>query len=172
MRLPFSRIYRGFPELDKFSDEECCAYIARARAKHKPSLRVAMACAVPVSTAVSLIVLTLMIAAAGWVRAMQPSTLRNKLEVAFDLATPIVVIPVGAVIILLMYDFWLRWAIRKDLIRAVCPRCGYSLLGLNVVDASVVCPECGDAIRLTNIGLTPADVLAEQTSVPFAKKSS
>jgi hypothetical protein len=33
MRLPVSKIYRGFPELDPFTDTECEMYVARARSR-------------------------------------------------------------------------------------------------------------------------------------------
>ncbi len=31
MRIPFSKVYRAFPELDRFSDAECRRLVVRAR---------------------------------------------------------------------------------------------------------------------------------------------
>ena len=35
MRLPVSKLYRAFPELDPFTDEQCIAYVVTAKQRHR-----------------------------------------------------------------------------------------------------------------------------------------
>jgi Zn ribbon nucleic-acid-binding protein len=60
-------------------------------------------------------------------------------------------------------DFRLRRALRHRIDNARCPGCRQPLLGLPLLAESEVptvrCTECGEAVELAAIGLTPADIL-------------
>lgn len=76
----------------------------------------------------------------------------------------ILTIAVGAVI---------RWkmvttSIRRLLNKAACPYCEFSLVGLEVEFGGVVCPECGERLLLSELGLTKDDLIPTSVSMtPF-----
>jgi DNA-directed RNA polymerase subunit RPC12/RpoP len=43
----------------------------------------------------------------------------------------------------------------------MCPDCSYSLLGLEPVEGTIRCPECGKHFFLADHHLTPEDLLAK-----------
>jgi len=63
---------------------------------------------------------------------------------------------------LIVRDRWLNRCIRKQLSGIKCGACGYSLIGLALIDdapkPTVICPECGHHIILHEMGLTQADI--------------
>lgn len=61
---------------------------------------------------------------------------------------------------MLIRDRWLHWAISTQVVAAKCFDCGYSLLGLEVRDGHVACPECGRRAELRERGLEPQDLLS------------
>src|SRR5437868_15477592 len=77
--------------------------------------------------------------------------------------------PVAAVVAgLVARDLWLRWAVRKELVRSTCPACEYQLLGLPGHHGLVRCPECGLQTRVDLLGLSAED-LAMASHVPEPK---
>jgi hypothetical protein len=68
-------------------------------------------------------------------------------------------LPTG-LLVMLTRDFVLRRAIRWQLARVDCHRCRYTLLGMPVVDGSIICPECGFVLELDKYGLTGDDFIA------------
>ncbi len=152
MRVPFSEVYRAFPELDGFSDERCAEFVSRARRRHRMSqaifLLVAVVAAVGTWIAVG-ILWGLVIRATG---------------VGYHDALLVVIlgstIVAGALSALLVRDRWLRWAVGEQIDAARCPDCGYALLGLPVIDDALTCPECGHRHWLPELDLTAEQVLA------------
>jgi hypothetical protein len=67
---------------------------------------------------------------------------------------------------MLLRDTGLRWAIDLRLQGARCPSCSYSLLGLDVRDGIVVCPECGRRERLGDRGLSARHILGVEHAAP------
>ncbi len=164
MRVPLSRVYRAFPELDKFSDEQCRAYVKLARRERRVSgVLVVLACIGLVFVMVPL----LLVPTAALVEHVGRSFLERgdyqtptlaDLVAAVIVATATVAPP--GLLVLFIRDRWLHRAVRLHLQGAHCPRCAYLLLGLEVVDDMVRCPECGEQHRLRDLGLAPGDILA------------
>lgn len=161
MRIPVSKIYRAFPELDKFSDEVCEQYVLRARNRRMGSGCVTAVLAV----AAAVVSCIAMSGCLGFVVAPLAQSLglrigdpyQNAVIVLAAIAVPVCAIMVGFVI----RDAWLRWAIRGCIDAARCGKCDYSLLGLPAERGIVTCPECGTPFDLTHAGLTAEDVLAK-----------
>jgi cytochrome c biogenesis protein CcdA len=156
MRMPLDKIYRAFPELDRFSDEQCAAYVRLAKRER-------------LGQRLGVIVLGLVIFAVGFGVLMGAGSgilfgvyrLDDTRWMAL-VATSMIVFAAGCPLLLVLRirDRWLRRAVRLHLKSAHCPACAYLLLGLPVSNGSVRCPECGDVISLEAIGLTPENLLA------------
>ena len=142
MRIIASPIYRAFPELDGFTDEQCRDYL---RLVHGGA---------PGRVAIGLVSLSLGVLLAflvGWVcvsaansRPQGVSTfvivgILAGLMAAFGFGT------------LISRDVLLRLLVRRVLRgTARCPSCDYSAMGLVVsANHAVTCPECGKSIDIT-----------------------
>jgi hypothetical protein len=162
MRLPVSKIYRGFPELDPFTDTECEMYVARARSRRMGSgcLMAIVAAAAGIGCAVALAFLTsqLFVPLAG--------ALGLRIGPDHEMETGILVlgahIVIAFIVGLLVRDAWLRSSIKQCLKSARCPKCDYSLLGLPIVSGIVKCPECGSTRNLVAAGLVAEDLLSKE----------
>lgn len=159
MRLPLWNIYRAFPELDKFSDDACRAYVREAKRAHWLGMIGMSLVGIIVFIVVAGIVSLLM---SGVVAAL-PKSVSSAFEFMFLLvfAVPIFV---GAVCSYMVRDAWVKKIVLERLKGAKCGRCTYTLLGLAVVNGGVVCPECGERLDLAARGLTHADLMS--TSEP------
>jgi hypothetical protein len=157
MRLPISKVYRGFPELDRFSDEQCSAYVTTAERANLLGRLAVQGIVLLMFLPGSCVGGGLMIWAAHLVFGDPDEAdwtlLASGLLMTLGVAAPCI----GA---LMVRDTWLRRMIRRQLERCMCPSCRYSLLGLRPANGSVVCPECGAKHELASMGLEPADILA------------
>lgn len=146
MRIPGSKVYRAFPELDRYRDDQCRRFVASANRGFWRKV-VAAAC-----------ILSVLIPCwfgAGYVTVEQiepalfsnvdggPSTVR----VILLLLAAIALFVVGALPPLVVRDFLLRIRISSVLRdRGFCLVCRYRLVGLPVTThlgrATVACPEC------------------------------
>lgn len=166
MRLPYSKIYRGFPDLDPFSDEVCEGYINDVRRQQSFLVQIYHAMAIvlmiivglPVSGAIAGLVFE---GIRAWVG---PHSL---LAERAGLVTLGVCLFASGIACLSFRDRGLLKAIRARLAGAQCPGCGYSLLGLVVSSGMVQCPECGKVENLADRGLTAADILGADASGPL-----
>lgn len=159
MRLPLSKVYRAFSELDEFSDEQCEGYVRRAKRKRYGSM---------IATATIAVPSCLIIAVVGWAAAFAIASalieqyrfwlmrhyLDDVINVAAGVFPPLVAVVAG----LVARDVWLRYAIGKELVRSTCPACEYQLLGLPARDGLVRCPECGNQSRVDLLGLSAEDL--------------
>jgi len=159
MRIPMSRVYRAFPELDRFTDDECERYVSfvsqRAGCRNSFISVVAAVCVTIVAPILGAMVFSA-------VRLAIPPRLRD--------LVPIVVIAMfacGPLVGLLTRDRLLRNGIRDRLKHARCPACEYSLVGLTIMQGHVKCPECGLDIELTRHDITQADLVAERTAPAY-----
>lgn len=151
MRLPLSKIYRAFPELDRFDNTTCEVFVQRAREAKKVSGCMFAAMVLPMYFLLAFVMLVMV----DWIAS------------SVNVPLPIAVVAVGfsliplvpALTLLVIRDVWLRWALRSQVGSTNC-FCGYSLLGLTLVDEGVQCPECGEVLRLADRGLVPEDLLA------------
>ncbi len=157
MRLPLRKVYRAFPELDRFSDEECERYVLQARAQRRigphpylVGVGVAFAC-----------LFTLVALGRSVARTMRTHAV---MEVLVPLGTCIVPAALGMLAGLAVRDWLLRRALRKRIDNARCTTCRHSLLGLPLLEPrseteAVRCPECGSVMVLERLGLTAADLM-------------
>jgi hypothetical protein len=161
MRLPWDKIYRAFPELDRFSDQECERYLLQARSQKRigpiPGL---LALATVAAWCLAAVPMVQSWFRRGYFRGPgHIDPVRTGLLLAAVIGTPLLVYYVAR-------DVRLRRALRHRLDNARCPRCRQSLLGLPMIPGAprpaVRCTECGQDIDLAEIGLTPADILPRQ----------
>ncbi len=144
MRLPRSKVWRAFPELDRFDDARCARFVSAVRRGLWPGiLRRGLALAVLVALYIAV---PLVIAATGLLRIRNPTPLMQVLGVLGIFAVFIV----PAVPALMVRDWVLRRQIRGLLRRrGSCGKCRYGLAGLPVSDdLVVVCPECGHSTQV------------------------
>ncbi|MFN7022326.1 MAG: hypothetical protein ACK4WH_13495 [Phycisphaerales bacterium] len=144
MRLLTRRIYRAFPELDRYSDEQCERFVRAARRAFWPRVGRVAARGVGLLVWAGLVILGL------WAE-FGPNVAENALLMRGVRHTAVVtaggmvaVLVVPVVGWLVLRDVQLRRRIRRILrARANCPGCGYHLLGLFVnAEHKVVCVEC------------------------------
>ncbi len=146
MRIPFSKPYRAFPELDPFSDAQCRELIGMAQA-HR------LHWALEFAARASVMLATFFVAglAVRWSRTLffdrwtgwwLRSGVGDTLEIVL-IFTALLGAPMMSVLV--MRDLQDRRMIRRVLERgANCAGCRYSLLGLlEVEEGRVRCPECG-----------------------------
>ena len=158
MRLPISKIYRAFPELDRFDDDACEVYVERAKARN----RLRTSC----GGAVAGVVFVVFAGAAMWLMILLsihlPRGPRTELWNLALIGTEFGVLTLlGCVFSFLTRDYFLRRLLRWELQGVRCPDCNYSLLGLRIDDGKVTCPECGEVRDFEAMGLTAQDLLAE-----------
>jgi len=160
VRLISRKIWRAFPELDRYDDEACRLYVRQARSLSnvgRGALLVILS--LPVTAGIWYLVLRLLgRAASGF---LSGDTVQEILGLVISLG--IVWCPI--VCALVVRDFWLRHCLKKQIMGTACA-CGYSLIGLQIGEDDarepiVMCPECGLVSRLSDINLRPQDINPE-----------
>jgi hypothetical protein len=178
MRLPFTKVYRAFPEFDSLPDEECERYVRHVRVHQRWQFQL-----IPLLT-------TLVLAVAWpvtWVVLSHYYPIHHWVPLPATEEARIIVLAVTSVLVpamvgLLLRDLALWLGVRDEVNRARCPKCRQSLLGVPVQEIGmgndpakrfIRCPECGRKYNLLDIGITPRDLVPfEQRAVApdFAKK--
>jgi hypothetical protein len=161
VRIPFEKVYRAFPEFDRFSDQRCEAYLRYVRERYAW---------MPLATVVLWIGGFLLGAMCGmlsfvWARRLLPRALWKATVGSDDTGVSVVssvvllAVSIGVPVLLavIVRDRLLRTVLRKQLRGVECKQCGYSLLGAAVTEGCVQCPECGHAFAIFKHGLTPKD---------------
>lgn len=149
MRLPFSKAYRAFKELDGFSDQECERFVGSVKSEAGWRRRgvlfdlTSVVLGPPIGFVLSAMVYRL--------------TEPIGLAASFLSVSGVIVAVVAAV--LFMRDGLLRRYLAQRLARAECRACRYSLLGLTAAGGAVRCPECGAVTVLAERGLSEEDLL-------------
>ena len=162
-----SRPWRLVPELDKFDDGRCEAFVRDLYGLRLVGLVLALPIALVLGMAVTLAgsVIADSYRDAAW--ASGETVIGRLAGVVFGVC----MIALVSSIALTPYAMLLRRALRGHIARAKCPACSYSLLGLPLVELrsdddwdpgveTVRCPECGVRISLAEHGLRAEDVLA------------
>lgn len=163
MRLPTSKLYRAFPELDEFSSEQCRAWVRAANAGFaRLILRSILFGAVFLGW---LLVVSGAVYALGSGLSIVDGRTRNEGPLFVLISGGVVVgVGVGVLLVLMVRDAFLRRRVQRVMqARGSCDRCRYILVGLPVIDARVTCPECGQ-IRTPNEAL--AEVATDAAGVP------
>jgi hypothetical protein len=180
MRIPTKRIHRAFPELDRYSDEQCRLFVRRLR--NKPGYVAAVAFGTAIVFVTSIL---LMCAGSGLVFAvldessLRPTIVRTLGRGVYDTLLPLCILMLGLGVPALatlgtrdfLYRRFLRRAIRVELERIRCLQCSYSLLGQTVADGRVRCPECGRPATLDELGLESADDLMVGDALSSARST-
>lgn len=135
MRLPLSKVYRAFPELDRFDDAACRAFVSDVSRQHWWSaLRTAI-----FSTVIAVLLALGGLTLIGTEMARRDSALTQWAELA-----GLVAVFVGPIVFgMAMRDWWLRRRLQERIDASRCFACNYSLIGMPAGDAGVCCPECG-----------------------------
>ncbi len=155
-----SKIYRAFPALDDFSDERCEGLIQRLRAGVTYPATAFFAAAVTLAVMLAMtyalfnVLHAICVGLIGrWSRELAPLAI----SLALTMGLP-------ALAALLVRDFVLWRFLHRAITRRIdltrCRGCKYLLLGQNVIDGFITCPECGRPTTLAELGLnSPADLI-------------
>lgn len=143
MRLIARKVYRAFPELDRFSDHQCERFVRAVNRKYRSFVLrwflVGTLSALALAASLALVEWLLYERDNGW-RTYQrvPWFIADLLSLALPLM-------LAGGVALVTRDIVIRLQIRRVIkTRGTCLTCGYSLLGIRVAeDRTVTCPECG-----------------------------
>ncbi|MFG0242460.1 MAG: hypothetical protein ACF8R9_06740 [Phycisphaerales bacterium JB054] len=144
MRIPVGRVYRAFPELDRFTDAQGEQFVRAAckRGWRRHLHRVLVVVFLLVSWVISWLLLML---GAYLLDRFAPRLDRSN-AAFWTIGTLSILLFAAPIVLMLPVKDWfllrrLRLVIRA---RGTCPSCQYSLLGAMVDDRDhVICPECG-----------------------------
>lgn len=172
MRIPTSKIYRAFPELDEFSDEQCQRFMQRIRVS---GLVQALPWVVFLITAV--VGLVIDCAISGFVLDMVEEGLRSRKDGSLlsiiDGVVCLLMIGLPLFFGLIARDLMLRRHLRlvidERLNRIRCLACKYILIGQVVHDERVACPECGHGMSLAELGIVEADLIPPDMQDPMGR---
>lgn len=147
MRLITSRVYRAFPELDRYPDDRCIRFVnAAKRGLFRRALHVILIGPVAIATGCGLFAGILYLIDWIW----PDSLLRAETQTLPWLTILFILFilmcgALGAAAGFVVRDVLLRRRVRYVLrTRGVCASCRYGLVGLPVESGNVVvCPECG-----------------------------
>lgn len=177
MRIPMSKVYRAFPELDRFPDHECERFVRRARRRVLKWMWFPVLALFGSFAAIAFGSVMLATYASEAIRAIAQTidrTIGGWLEADFPVGDLIIA---AAFLLALTIGPWLAFALPRDALlrRAIakrieianCTGCEHSLLGLPLLGEvrddqpgpAVRCPECGRVMVLDEIGLTPDDLI-------------
>lgn len=161
VRLPLHKVYRAFPELDGLTDAQCEAYV-RGAERAEPWRRVlGLAACIFITVGAA----ALLLWPAQWLGDQFLGVLSPMTSGAARALVIALLVAAGPLLLALSFrDRWLRIAITRQIRRDRCPRCDYSLVGLEALAGVLVCPECGRAWRSGPGGLEPAPDPAKNTT--------
>lgn len=159
MRLPFARPYRAFPELDRFTDEECnrLQFRARERSDDEPNHGCAMTffIAAGVMFALAFVAKALLDTPAWKTVERRLGAWMHLIGIEVLLAVSFIAAVVGA---LFVRDRLLHRLIREQIARTTCPGCRASLLGAERSADSVRCGSCASVLTFAELGLESEDL--------------
>lgn len=162
MRIVTKRLYRAFPQLDRFSDAQCGLLMRRVHLDEAARFVVRAA---PVAASVAALLLVLMYLAGTRILAPAEKLFRD----ADILLGLLVSLCLPALAGLLVRDVLLRRflinAIRLRIERVRCLSCRYILIGQRADGDAVSCPECGATNLLRALGITEADLIPPESEL-------
>ena len=162
MRIPLTKLYRAFSQLDRFSDTQCDLLMRRVRLDRKARLLVWVS---PVFAFVlSLVVVVILLVTTDVLAQFEP-LFRDADLLLFLLC----VLGIPTAVALLIRDHLLRRflvkAIRLRIDRVRCRHCRYILIGQRPIGDEVNCPECGRMNRLRELGVTVDDLIPRESDL-------
>lgn len=161
VRIPWSKVHRAFPELDRFDDDKCLEFIQLACSKFWRSRMIVgvIGLTVCIATFVALLIGLNTLLDGVFYR-----TVAERLRSPYYLWLWAGGIAASGAFVgfsgLLIRDRWIRWAVASQIVAARCLNCEYSLLGLTPDAGFVLCPECGQQANLQERGITAEELLA------------
>ncbi len=162
MRIPLTKLYRAFSQLDRFSDTQCGLLMRRVRLDRKARLLVWVS---PVFAFVLSFVVVVILLVTTDVLAQTEPLFRDADLLLFLLC----VLCIPAAVALLSRDHLLRRflvkAIRLRIDRVRCRHCRYILIGQRPIGDEVNCPECGKMNRLRELGVTVDDLIPPESEL-------
>lgn len=168
MRLITRKIWRAFPELDRFSDEQCTRFMMGAKRDWWVWRLLRLLAAITAFFVSALLLWAVLWVSIALMTGGRPSgrglDLLSNWGAAIMLLGVVVPFAVAMLVAFSVRDALLRRRLRAVINnRGTCAGCGYLLLGMPVnADLKVTCPECG--------GETEVDAsIAELQQVAVAK---
>jgi hypothetical protein len=174
LRIPINKIYRAFPELDEYTDQQCQLLVKRVQLSgfSKFTANGAAFGGFIVGLIAMLPMIYALIALLQAVDPIWQSRITEDYRAfiwAFGLFWP------AAVGGLIGRDMVLRRllikAINVHIDRVRCPQCKYILIGQREHHGAVTCPECGHSATLRSLGLVAADLIPpESAKMPLGRE--
>lgn len=176
MRIPASKVYRAFPEFDRFDDATCERYIramctAPGRFWRRWIERVLWAMAYVVVVLVGFLTVGIAAERAFGVS----STVSDSLVLLVMALSMLLACTAGPLLVLVFRDLVLRRRISAQLTLTKCPACRYNLLGVplqpsldgadggagknGAESGGVICPECGFVTSFADIAPETAEAI-------------
>jgi ribosomal protein S27E len=164
MRILTRRLYRAFPELDRFSDVQCRRLMRRVQLE--AWARGAVTASAIIAFAVAF-VLVLALLLATEVFAPAEELFPDADVLFFLLCVFLVPALVGALTRDRVLRRFLIKAIRLRIDRVRCLGCKYILIGQRAEEGAVTCPECGRTNLLLELGIAEADLIPPQDELDW-----
>ena len=156
MRILTKRLYRAFPELDRFSDIQCGLLMRRVHLDVAARFIVRAAPLLASGVALLLVVVLLVVT-----EILVPAQkLFRDADILFGLLASLGLAALAGLLArdLLLRRFLIK-AIRLRIDRVRCLSCRYILIGQRPDGDAVSCPECGTTNYLHALGITAADLI-------------
>ena len=139
-------IWRAFPELDTYSDDECRTFVRAVRRERiLTAIRALLLAAAPISAVVGSVIIAALVY--EWLEAysLSESVLGSTVQLTAVGLSMAVVGLLSAFICLVIRDWLLRRRLRAVFdVGGHCRGCGYSFIGLMIPESlRIRCPECG-----------------------------
>ena len=169
MRIPKSKIYRAFPELDEFSDAQCERFMQRIEVSgfRKGVPLVAFLIVFGLS-GLLVIILSVSILDAYYYELIRSGN--EFVKVLLILTGMLLFLPVPPMSGLLARDVLLRrnleLVINEKLERIRCLDCRYVLIGQIPENGKVTCSECGRVHLLSRLGIVADDLIPPEMDDP------
>lgn len=143
MRLVTRNIWRAFPELDRFSEEQCRRFVAAARRGRLLRLLACLGCGALIAAATMFLLLKL----GRYILITVPTAFLSvgTISLVWIILGMLLALMPTFVGPLLLRDRLIRRQLRHTIdTRGTCGHCRYVLLGLKAADdLTICCPECG-----------------------------
>ena len=156
MRILTRQLHRAFPELDRYSDAQCRAFMKRLEQRwvvHGATLL--GSAAVGIACFLVAVVIVAGPGARGWSDDLVVEAIR--------LGMPLIA---GFGAMLITRDLLVRASLRRRVLnefnRLSCANCGHCLIGQRARGRTVHCPECGRPTSFTELGINDASELCAE----------
>lgn len=171
MRIITRKLYRAFPELDAFTDEQCAAYLANAKLR-RAKFSLLVICLPILAGVAYFLSVFVFVSKILWIRLYQAGFFKmsttNDLVMLVLLGIFLIIWFGGSAFVsLCLRDFLLGKtlykAIHSRLGKTCCEKCRYNLIGQRPTGDRLKCPECGRRTTMQELGITIDDLIPPAT---------